>query len=78
LLVAVQCWPVLEKTILRGSTANTPLETPLWIPQGIWFGGWLWFALTSTALTLIGLYYLLSGHTKDFDATLGMGSELEI
>lgn len=77
LLIAVKCWPVLEKTLARGSRANTPLETPLWIPQGIWFGGWLWFALTATLLSLIGVAYLASGRRDAFESTLGIGSELD-
>ncbi|MFD1796597.1 TRAP transporter small permease [Paracoccus aurantiacus] len=75
-LIAWYCWPVLQKTLERGSRANTPLETPLWIPQGIWFAGWLWFALTATALSLIGVAYLLRGKHADFEATLGIGSEV--
>lgn len=77
LLIAYQCWPVLQKTLERGSRANTPLETPLWIPQGIWFGGWLWFAVTATALTLIGIAHLATGRREAFEATLGIGSEVE-
>lgn len=77
LLIAVKCWPVLEKTLARGSRANTPLETPLWIPQGIWFGGWLWFALTATLLSLIGVAYLATGRRDAFESTLGIGSELD-
>lgn len=77
LLIAYHCWPVLEKSLDRGSRANTPLETPLWIPQGIWFSGWLWFALTATLLTLIGIAYLASGRREAFEAALGIGSELE-
>lgn len=77
LLVAWQCWPVLEKTLARGSRANTPLETPLWIPQGIWFAGWLWFALVVTLLTLIGIAYLAAGRSAQFEAALGMASEVE-
>ena len=46
-------WTVLAKTLDRGSRANTPLETPLWIPQALWFGGWVWFALTATILLLV-------------------------
>lgn len=75
LLIAWHCWPVLQKTLERGSRANTPLETPLWIPQGIWFGGWLWFALTATLLSLIGIAYLASHRREAFEATLGIGSE---
>ncbi len=77
LLIAYQCWPVLQKTLERGSRANTPLETPLWIPQGIWFSGWLWFALTATALSLIGIAHLARGRREAFDAALGIGSEVE-
>lgn len=78
LLVAYQSWPVLQKTLERGSRANTPLETPLWIPQGIWFAGWLWFALTATALTLIAIAYLAAGRRDAFEATAGIGSEVEL
>lgn len=46
-------WAVLEKSVSRGSTANTPLETPLWIPQSIWLAGWVWFAFASTVLLLL-------------------------
>lgn len=77
LLIAWYCWPVLQKTLERGSRANTPLETPLWIPQGIWFAGWMWFAITATALTLIGIAYLRAGQREGFDAAIGMGSELD-
>ena len=77
LLIAWQCWPVLQKTLERGSRANTPLETPLWIPQGIWFTGWLWFALTATGLSLIGIVYLVHGRRSALEAALGIGSEIE-
>lgn len=77
LLIAYQCWPVLEKSLARGSRANTPLETPLWIPQGIWFAGWVWFAVTATLLTLIGIAYLAARRRDAFEAALGIGSELE-
>ena len=76
LLIVWHCWPVLQKTLERGSRANTPLETPLWIPQGIWFAGWLWFALTATALSLVGIAYLRAGRREAFESTLGIGSEI--
>ena len=76
LLIAWQSWPVLGKTLERGSRANTPLETPLWIPQGIWFAGWLWFAISATALSLIGIALLQAARRDDFDTVLGIGSEV--
>lgn len=77
LLITYYCWPVLEKTIARGSRANTPLETPLWIPQGIWFAGWAWFAVSATGLSLIGLAYLAAGRRAELTAAIGLGTELE-
>lgn len=77
LLIAYQCWPVLQKSLERGSRANTPLETPLWIPQGIWFAGWAWFALSATVLSLIGLAYFARGKRAQLANTIGLGSELD-
>ncbi|MEM6487902.1 MAG: TRAP transporter small permease [Pseudomonadota bacterium] len=39
----------------RNALANTPLETPLWIPQSIWLAGWVWFGLAAAALSLLAL-----------------------
>lgn len=46
-IVAYRVWPVLAKSIENNSTANTTLETPLWIPQSLWMAGWLWFAISA-------------------------------
>lgn len=74
-LVAYQAWPVLEKTLARGSRANTPLETPLWIPQSLWFGGWLWFALCAV-LTLVAAALLLArGDLVRLESEIGMAHE---
>ena len=54
LTVAVQGWGVVATSLDRGSAANTPLETPLWIPQAVWWAGWAWFAATACALTAAG------------------------
>ncbi|MEO1470818.1 MAG: TRAP transporter small permease, partial [Pseudomonadota bacterium] len=48
-------WGVVAKSIARGSASNTPLETPLWIPQSIWLAGWGWFALASAILLALAL-----------------------
>lgn len=49
-------WKVLDTSLASGSTANTPLETPLWIPQTLWFVGWIWFALASAGLLALTLW----------------------
>jgi len=36
---------VIYTSFVKDSTANTPLGTPLWIPQSIWFLGFCFFFL---------------------------------
>lgn len=38
-LSAWQGWHVLEESLLFDSRASTPLQTPMWIPQGLWLAG---------------------------------------
>ncbi len=42
---------VASSSLSRGSLANTPLQTPLWIPQALWAAGLAWF-LVATVLLL--------------------------
>lgn len=53
LVVSYFAFRVLLTSIQRSSVANTPLATPLWIPQGLWFAGIL-------TLTLM-VFVLLAG-----------------
>ena len=48
-LITIKSWTVIEKSWLLQSTANTPLETPLWLVQGPWFLGWAWFSVSCWA-----------------------------
>lgn len=41
-LLAVEAVWVLQETLHLGAVANTPLRTPLWMPQVLWMSG-LWF-----------------------------------
>lgn len=54
---------VLKRSIERGSTANTPLQTPMWIPQSLWFAGLIVFSLIILGLLAGSLYYQLKGRT---------------
>jgi TRAP-type C4-dicarboxylate transport system permease small subunit len=38
-------YEVLATSWVQNSTANTPLATPLWIPQGLWLVGLLWMSV---------------------------------
>jgi TRAP-type C4-dicarboxylate transport system permease small subunit len=51
-LVYFAYW-VVETSVVRHSKANTPLQTPLWIPQGLWLAGLTVFLFTIVVL-LVG------------------------
>jgi TRAP-type C4-dicarboxylate transport system permease small subunit len=44
-----QGWQVLDESLLFDSRAATPLQTPMWIPQGLWLAGLAVFAGVSGA-----------------------------
>lgn len=49
-LLAVRAYGVLATSIELGSRANTPLATPLWIPQIFWFIAIAFFLFTALVL----------------------------
>jgi len=75
--IAIKAWPVLERSIKNGSTANTPLETPLVWVHLPWFAGWVWFALMSTLVTLAALSLLVKRRYADTEGFIGAFSEQE-
>ena len=76
-LIAVKCWPVLERSIKNSSTANTPLETPLALVQGPWFAGWLWFAIMACLTTLAAARMILRGEFEETEQAIGAFAEVE-
>ena len=75
IVVAWRGWGVLEKTLSTGARANTPLETPLWIPQLLWWAGWVWFAVSACVLLLTVLVKFVSLDYKSVDAIAGARGE---
>ncbi|KLN58150.1 TRAP transporter small permease subunit [Variovorax paradoxus] len=53
---------VIGDTMAYRSTAQTPWATPLIIPQGVWYGGLVIFALVACGLALRATQLLLSGN----------------
>lgn len=51
IFMAWQAWGELEKTLRFGAITNTPLQTPLWVPQSVWLAGMVFFALTCCLCT---------------------------
>lgn len=52
---------VVKTSVVKLSTANTPLATPMWIPQSLWLTGLLWFGLTIFLILAGTIYNLLRG-----------------
>lgn len=77
ILVAFYAWDVLAKTIDRGSHANTPLETPLWIPQSIWFAGWVWLSIVSVIMLFCVVALALRRDWTAIRQTAGGATESE-
>ncbi len=73
--VAIMSWPVLERSLVNGSRANTPLETPLAWVQAPWFAGWVWFAVMSTLVTLAALSLLLKRRHTETESFVGAFAE---
>ena len=55
---------VFLTSFIRNSTANTPLHTPLWIPQLIWASGLIMFTLTIYLIFAGTITNLLKKDTK--------------
>jgi TRAP-type C4-dicarboxylate transport system permease small subunit len=62
---------VLSETIEFQSTATTPLQTPLWIPQSLWFVGWAMFAIISTYMAGHATLLLLKGQDEALNKAYG-------
>jgi TRAP-type mannitol/chloroaromatic compound transport system permease small subunit len=61
---------VVESIELR-STAATPLATPMWIPQAIWLGGYLMFALVAAWAALDALRLFFKRRTGELNERFG-------
>lgn len=52
-------WAELQTTLRFGSITNTPLQTPLWVPQSIWVVGTAFFAITACLTAGHAIYLLI-------------------
>lgn len=61
----------LAETVEFGSLASTPLQTPLWIPQGLWVAGLGVFAALSTLLAVRAAILLARGQITQLNIEFG-------
>ncbi|MCU0985529.1 MAG: TRAP transporter small permease [Acetobacteraceae bacterium] len=69
--VAWRGWHEVADSIEFMSVSNSPLQVPLWIPQGAWFAGLVVFAVVAVLLALHALVLLLRGRAGDVNRWYG-------
>ncbi|NWO04582.1 MAG: TRAP transporter small permease [Alteromonadaceae bacterium] len=70
-LVVGAAFEVTKLSYTGGATANTPLGTPVWIPQLLWLIGLTWFSIAVVVVSLRVLFGLLSGDIEDVQRVAG-------
>ncbi|MCS7233914.1 MAG: TRAP transporter small permease [Synergistetes bacterium] len=63
--LAYYSFGVLKTSWIRKSLSNTPLQTPLWIPQSLWFFGLLFFSFVLAVFLGLTLYNLSKGNLAE-------------
>jgi len=61
----------------QGATANTPLATPLWIPQALWVAGLAWMCVVLALMLVRASIALVTGDLATLKAICGMRSAQE-
>ncbi len=61
---AWQSWRVIAETLRWEARANTPLQTPMWIPQSLWFIGLVVFAGVAAACAVHAAVLLFTDRRK--------------
>jgi len=70
-------WGVAATSWVQDSAANTPLATPLWIPQGLWFAGLAWMCVVLALMLLRASLLLVTGDLQALRALCGARSAQE-
>jgi len=76
-MVTYYAYDLLAISILRGSTANTPLQTPLWIPQSVWFAGLAGFTLIIAGILVALIYYQFKRDLPSAESVAGSSKALD-
>ncbi len=65
-LLTYSAFNVFYTSIIRNSTANTPLGTPLWIPQSLWFLGFVFFLIVILVLLFLSIKSLIQNRDNGY------------
>ena len=70
-------YEVVATSWLQQSAANTPLATPLWIPQGLWLVGLAWMCIVLGLMLARASCALVTGDLQTLKAICGVRSAQE-
>jgi TRAP-type C4-dicarboxylate transport system permease small subunit len=65
------CWGTLAQSYSMDAKSVSMLQTPMVLPQGVWWAGMLWFAIVAVLVPLHAVLRLLKGDTQGADALVG-------
>jgi TRAP-type C4-dicarboxylate transport system permease small subunit len=68
---------VAQTSFERSAAANTPLATPLWIPQGLWALGLVWMCVVLALMLARASAALITGDIATVKALCGVRSAQE-
>lgn len=70
-------YSVAETSFVRSAAANTPLATPLWIPQGLWVAGMVWMCVVLALMLTRASVAMVTGDLATVKALCGVISARE-
>ncbi|MCM0019165.1 MAG: TRAP transporter small permease [Tagaea sp.] len=71
LALAWYCWGTLDQSIAMNAKSVSTLQTPMAVPQSVWFAGLFWFACMAVIVPLQAVLRLVAGDRPGFDAAVG-------
>ncbi|MBB4019501.1 TRAP-type C4-dicarboxylate transport system permease small subunit [Chelatococcus caeni] len=76
-MLTFYAYDVVATSWAESSTANTPLGTPLYIPQGLWLAGLAWMCLVLALMLLRASIALVTGDIDTVKTIAGVRSAKE-
>jgi TRAP-type C4-dicarboxylate transport system permease small subunit len=64
-------WKTLAQSWTMNARSTSVMQTPMVLPQGVWWIGLLWFAFMAVLLPLQSMLRLLAGDRRGFDKLIG-------
>ena len=65
------CWGTLAQSMAMNAKSVSTLQTPMALPQSIWWVGIFWFACVAVMLPVQAVLRLMAGDGPGFDALIG-------